>query len=615
MKIAIIDSGVKKELFHDINLKQVRCYDNQVIEEKPRDYYGHGTAVVSCIYDKYPSFEFISICPGVNDKGEIDYVIEACDMANAIKYAVDQNVDVINVSMGTTDFSNRQFVDEAVKLAYDANVFLVASAPNENKPALPWACCGAIKVRERKGNGYKILSDYDCFEMKNIIIQCQLFKVMNNEGKRIFAHGNSYSAVWITIELIKLILKDKAKKSIESMCEKLSENLSLSDVQEIVRKRFEVVEKMDELENISYEGKRLILYSWTKEMHSIVRESYHNNYKIVGVVDYIKKGHVGKDIGKLSNVEEYGVVISSSLNDISQDADVLVIGYVDHIEEKAFEFNLDYILKNNIEHRRLEVFSFTPVSYEWELKYKKEDIILRTPFKFNYDNSEKLFKHVHSFIPIKKPVLGIFGTSSKQGKLTLQNSMRHEFYRQNINCYHFSTEHQASILGANMTFADGYQNNLTIEVDLKTKIRVLKSLMVYIDNTSNADIILVGGQSWVIPYDIKQQTFMRYAVFLEAIQADCSILVINPLFDAVDYVRDTLSVLKSLYKCKILAIAFSDYTPYLINNRIKYKHLTNEEIVTLAEKWSSILKLPCGCISDSDYIKRVIGLVKEEFQG
>lgn len=612
MKIAVIDSGVNATLFPNINIKQFRFYNNEVIEEEPKDYLGHGTAVISCIFTRFPECEFLSLCPGIDESGTTDYIIEAYDIANAIRFAVDAGMEIINISMGTTDFSNRECIDAAVKYAYEKNAIIVASAPNETKPSLPWACSGAVKVRETKGNGYHVSIQKDCFGVMNFFIECQLFRVLTKEGKRIFAHGNSYSTVWITLLLMKLKLQYEQENIVE-LCTRLGDDFTQEEVRDTILRKFDVVERMEELENQSYQNKRLILYSWTKEMHSIVRGSKIHGYQIVGAVDYFKKGHIGRDIGLLSNDGEYGVKISSDLGEITEEADVLVIGYLDQICDKDQKFTQEYILEYNLQHKKLDVFSFSPVTQEWKDRYKEVSVSLSTPYVFNYESCEQLFRHVHSFVPIKKPVLGVFGTSSKQGKFTLQVKLRERLNQRNISCYHLSTEHQATILGADLTFADGYENNRIMEIDTVTKIRVLKSIMTYIDNRSKDDFIMVGGQSWLIPYNIKEQTFIRYAVFLEATQPDCSIVVFNPLLDVEEYVKDTLAVLKSLYKCKTIAVAFSDYTPYVRNGKIKHKSLEEQEKQEISKKWSEILGLPCGCITDSNYMDQLVDCIEEQF--
>lgn len=55
------------------------------------------------------------------------------DVANAIRYAVDNGAMVINMSFGKGDSPNKDAVDEAVKYAMEHDVVMVAGAGNDNK--------------------------------------------------------------------------------------------------------------------------------------------------------------------------------------------------------------------------------------------------------------------------------------------------------------------------------------------------------------------------------------------------------------------------------------------------------------------------------------------------
>ncbi len=54
------------------------------------------------------------------------------DVANAIKYAVDNGAQVINMSFGKPYSPEKKWVDEAVKYAEDKGVLLVSAAGNDN---------------------------------------------------------------------------------------------------------------------------------------------------------------------------------------------------------------------------------------------------------------------------------------------------------------------------------------------------------------------------------------------------------------------------------------------------------------------------------------------------
>lgn len=53
----------------------------------------------------------------------------------------------------------------------------------------------------------------------------------------------------------------------------------------------------------------------------------------------------------------------------------------------------------------------------------------------------KLREVVPYWIIPEKPVIGVFGTSSKQGKFTLQLAMKSEFNRRGIGVDSIGTEH------------------------------------------------------------------------------------------------------------------------------------------------------------------------------
>jgi subtilisin family serine protease len=55
------------------------------------------------------------------------------DIANAIRYAVDNGASIINMSFGKYYSPEKQVVDDAVKYAQSKNVFLIHAAGNENK--------------------------------------------------------------------------------------------------------------------------------------------------------------------------------------------------------------------------------------------------------------------------------------------------------------------------------------------------------------------------------------------------------------------------------------------------------------------------------------------------
>lgn len=97
----------------------------------------HGTAVAGCIaalrnnqlgIDGITNDVEILIVRAVPDGDERDK-----DVANAIRYSVDQGASIINMSFGKAFTTNKQAVDEAIKYAESKDVLLVHAAGNDGK--------------------------------------------------------------------------------------------------------------------------------------------------------------------------------------------------------------------------------------------------------------------------------------------------------------------------------------------------------------------------------------------------------------------------------------------------------------------------------------------------
>ena len=166
VKVAIIDTGC------DVNHKNLKdriigvrnfTTDDRGDINNVNDYVGHGTATASIIGasdigDKgiigvAPKCELLILKALTRTGGKIDWVI------SAIKYAIQQKVDIINMSLGCTQSSPEMY--EAIKRAIDRNIIVVAACgnngdnnPNTNElnyPASFNECVSVGSVRYSKG--------------------------------------------------------------------------------------------------------------------------------------------------------------------------------------------------------------------------------------------------------------------------------------------------------------------------------------------------------------------------------------------------------------------------------------------------------------------------------
>ena len=162
VKVAVIDTGC--DISHP-DLKDriidVRNFtdDDKGAINNVTDYVTHGTATASVIASSgkiigvAPKCELLILKALTRTGGKISWVIEA------IKYATQQNVDIINMSLGCPQPNAEMY--EAIKRAIDRNIIVVAACgnngdnnPNTNElnyPASFNECVSVGSIRYSKG--------------------------------------------------------------------------------------------------------------------------------------------------------------------------------------------------------------------------------------------------------------------------------------------------------------------------------------------------------------------------------------------------------------------------------------------------------------------------------
>lgn len=135
--IAVIDTGVDPQL--------VIHSENFTTEESVDDVNGHGTDVTKKILEHADGKAYIVSLKAMNDKGT-GYM---SSIMKAIQWAIDQKVDIINLSIAAPDRGTAVSLSQLVTTAIDNGIKVVASAGNYNSSAklfLPGSIEGVISV-------------------------------------------------------------------------------------------------------------------------------------------------------------------------------------------------------------------------------------------------------------------------------------------------------------------------------------------------------------------------------------------------------------------------------------------------------------------------------------
>jgi subtilisin family serine protease len=146
VRVAVIDSGVHVRHPHivtQISGGVTLGMNGEVEVGVFVDRLGHGTAVMAAIQEKAPDAEYFAV--KVFDR-ELR-TTGAC-LVKAIDWCVERKIDVVNLSLGTTNMAHREMFTQAADRAASAGTLLVAAANAGGQPCLPGCLPNVIAVEE-----------------------------------------------------------------------------------------------------------------------------------------------------------------------------------------------------------------------------------------------------------------------------------------------------------------------------------------------------------------------------------------------------------------------------------------------------------------------------------
>jgi subtilisin family serine protease len=156
VRIAIIDSGIEADhprLVGAVKGGVIVEYDGRrkegirVSEEpQPRDLFGHGTACAGIIHQLAPGAELYS----VRVLGK-DLTGRALQFAGGIRWAIENRMHVINLSLSTSRQEYYGLFHELADEAYFKNILLVSAVNNIPAPSYPSLYSSVISVAAHEG--------------------------------------------------------------------------------------------------------------------------------------------------------------------------------------------------------------------------------------------------------------------------------------------------------------------------------------------------------------------------------------------------------------------------------------------------------------------------------
>lgn len=584
-RIVIIDSGVDKnnEKFKKYCPRGFSYYHGKVIMELDDDI-GHGTAIYNIICKEAQNVEIINI-----RLKDIQRGINEEDLIGVLEYIKDYvECDIINISMGVSVVFDNERLEQICKKISKRGTIIVAAFDNSGAYSYPAIYNEVIGVTT--GLNCKKSSDFEFVDdcKVNIAAKGNIQKLMWKNKTTIISAGNSFACAYVTAQVAKYMKKGiMHHKDILAAFKKDSIYVHHTDT----------YEKEKEVEFII---DKALIFPFNKEMHSIIRFEDMLPFSIVGVYDSKYLGKVGSTTShvlKDKKVREHKIL---DIENISwKDADTLILGHVDELCNIIGNNEL----KKNVIQQALEngmnVYSFDDLS---ELDLKKSKKVYWPEINRTYVQPNPFGK----LYRIGKPVLGIWGTSSKQGKFTLQLQMRKSLIARNIGVGQIGTEPSSILFKMDYVFPMGYNN--TVNLDGIDSVRYLNGLMNRLSQKKENDIILVGSQSGTIPYDYGNIGLLNISQynFLLGTLPDCVLLCVNP-YDEIEFVKRTISFIESVGECKVLAIVV--FPMDLKNEKLGvYGGVSVMEQKKYQEIKSSY-SIPVFILGDEEHIEKMTDLV------
>jgi subtilisin family serine protease len=141
VRVAVIDSGVYASHPHIAGVSGGLTIGADLDDKNYTDVIGHGTAVMAAIKEKAPDAEYFAVRVFYRSlRTTVDLLLRA------IEWSIANRIDVINLSLGTTNSAHKERFAPLISRALEAGTILVSARDADGTPALPGSLPEVIGV-------------------------------------------------------------------------------------------------------------------------------------------------------------------------------------------------------------------------------------------------------------------------------------------------------------------------------------------------------------------------------------------------------------------------------------------------------------------------------------
>lgn len=531
IKIAVIDTyvNVNDSCFKDIGIHIHPSYTTMCDEKIT-----HGTLVCSVLAKRCKNIE-ITVFPIFDST---TYEADIDDIIDTLLIIGTQDYDLVNLSMGTCFMDRYKDLKRACDDLAKQGAILVAAYDNNGLLSIPAVFESVIGVDASEDS----LFGYEFNIVKNSEVNVRGGKKsrrININDSFVMASGSSFFTPYITglianrmKEVQKKLDQDEAIKFLELKAKKVI-NEKQSDYN--VKSNIEI--------------KRAIVLPFNKENHILARFSDMLNFEILDFYDFKHFFRCGKSIEDILECKLNNNYIIKNIDDIdySLDFDTIIIGHINKIVNVIGDDAIRKILM------QCSIYNKKIYAYDDFLIRNYEELISGVSLYYPYVSHNMLPNQRYGKLwDISSPVLGIFGTRTQQGKCTIQQMVRQALNKRGYKCGYLCTEPTGYLLGADECFPYGY--NSSVDLTEVESIIYINEKMHNID-LKDPDLILVGGQSGIVPYDLgnMERILLSQTTFIFGSNPD-AVLMCVCCDDEIEYIKRSIEYMESSCSCTVISL-------------------------------------------------------------
>ncbi|MBO5197701.1 MAG: DUF1611 domain-containing protein [Lachnospiraceae bacterium] len=592
-EVVIIDSGIKWDdslSREQVAGKSIMCRsDGEVaMSDDFIDRVGHGTAVADCLFKEKA---FISHLYSIKIYDDSETSTNAESLIASLEY-IEKNIvcDIVIISSGVVCTDKLEMLRDRIERLIKKNVIIVSAFDNDGLMSYPAAFDVVIGVATNSiTNELPRISEVSKVD---IVLQEKKYRLKWVNPAKIIVGGSSFAAPVVAAKLTHILAKKEgAEKMIKSaLLKELAKELDIPYIQKEERENIPSSFEMGQA--FSEKIRKAIVFPWNKEISAIARYQDLLSFDIVGFYDIKYSLNVGRGIGEILGTGDSGMKIQNidSL-DWSDEFDTVICGHCGVISEVTNRKWLEEIAaKCQRYNKRLYAFDREAENYcdlceVFIPAVCREDIPRCT--------GGRLFERC-------VPIVGVFGTSSKQGKYSVQLELRRRFLRNHYHVRQITSEPSGYLFGADIVFPYGYHSNTDIRPEETALIINHMISQIVKDDT---DVVLVGGQSGSTPFcynNLAQMNFIGHG-FLCGTNPDVYVLCVNP-HDPIEYIKNTINYLQSFNGSRICALVLFPVITEVstaFGYGLKSKKLTLEELRDISKQLEYETHIPVRILGNS----------------